>query len=63
VLNAAGGVIGSISVCLNAEDLETDLVNTAACHLMRAALQISTDMGYQPMELRSRQLSKTFKVV
>ncbi len=30
VLNAAGGVIGSISVRLNAEDLETDLVTTAA---------------------------------
>ena len=57
VLNAASGVVGSVSVRLKTEDLETDLVTTAASRLMRTAHQISMDMGYQPMELQSRQLS------
>jgi DNA-binding IclR family transcriptional regulator len=57
VLNAAGGVIASVSVRLNAEDLETYLVTTSANHLMRTAHQISMDIGYQPMDMQSRQLS------
>lgn len=54
VLNAGGRVIGSISASLNAEDLETDVLNTTAGHLMRTAHQISLDTGYQPMEMNKR---------
>ena len=51
VLDIAGKTMGAISTRLNVEDLDTDLMNTTAGHLMRTAHQISMDMGYQPVTM------------
>jgi DNA-binding IclR family transcriptional regulator len=54
VLDSSGRTMGAISTRLNVEDLDTDLMNATAGHLVRTAHQISMDMGYQPLTMNQR---------
>jgi DNA-binding IclR family transcriptional regulator len=54
VWDFSGMTIGAISTRLNAGDLDTDFMTTAAGQLMRTAHQISMDMGYQPAAVNQK---------
>jgi DNA-binding IclR family transcriptional regulator len=47
VMDISGTAVGAVSTRLNAGDLDTDFMMTAAGELMRTAHQLSVDMGYQ----------------
>ncbi|MGD8294766.1 MAG: IclR family transcriptional regulator [Desulfobacterales bacterium] len=49
VMDISGMAVGAVSTRLNAGDLDTDFMMTAAGELMRTAHQLSVDMGYQPV--------------
>jgi DNA-binding IclR family transcriptional regulator len=51
VLDNSGRTMGAISTHLKVEDLDTDFMNTTAGRLIRAAHQLSMDMGYQPVTM------------
>jgi DNA-binding IclR family transcriptional regulator len=51
VLTTGSQIAGAISARLDPEELDTEFMTTAAELLMRAARQISLEMGYQPMNM------------
>lgn len=48
-----GGVVGAVSMRLGVEDLDTEFMTAAANDLVRTAVQISIEMGYQPVEMKT----------
>jgi len=55
LLEAGDGVVGAVSIRLRVEDMDTELMIAAADDLVQAAFQISLDMGYQPVQIKSSQ--------
>lgn len=52
VRSYSGDVAGAVSMRLNPEDLNDDLIENTSSKLLRTTHNISLDLGYQPLEVK-----------